>query len=605
MARRLASAIGFVLVLSALVLGAPSAESQEPSRLRIAIKGYENNITPFTITFGALPATNDVVHLVYDSLFWSQVRAEPEPWLAESAEPNADNTQWTVRLREGVIWHDGTPFTAEDVKFSFEYYLLQEGASGRYAHHVSDVPVFTSAEVVDPLTVRLVFGSPAPQFEIMPGADLPILPKHIWETVTDPKTFTAQPPVGTGPYKVVEMVTDQRYGLEANDDYFLGRPLVDELELVVIPDPSAAFAALQTGDVDMVERIVPPELVDQFEGSAEVAIAEGTRLESTQLYFNARKAPLDDPDLRKAISMGIDLDALVETVLLGNGRPGRDSFVHPDSPWAIPDGGHEFDPDGARALLDQAGYDQEGADGLRLAPDGTSLEFSVLVSSFEPLDIRGVQLMAEQLSSIGVRLNVEPLEPVALRQRRQAPPGEIPAYDLYVSGLEAHAHVDPDSLYYFFHSPGDKGFGASITGFTNAEFDALAEAAAVAEADERLELFADMQQILADEAPVIVMWYPDGLYGYRPSAYDGWITDPGQGIFTVRSFLADYAATGGEGDEAGAGDTEGQRAGADADEGDDAGSGSTFALVIAAAAVAAVAAVIVVRRRRALEDLEE
>ena len=113
-------------------------------------------------------------------------------------------------------------------------------------------------------------------------------------------------PIGTGPYKLVEIVPNEQYRFEANADYFKGKPTVDEIVMPIVPDPAAAFAALRTGQVDFVARNVPPELIDQFSGLPDLKVVEGTKLESTQLYFNARKAPLTDPKLRKAISLAID-----------------------------------------------------------------------------------------------------------------------------------------------------------------------------------------------------------------------------------------------------------------------------------------------------------
>ena len=101
-----------------------------------------------------LPVSHDLTNLVYDTLFWSQVKADPEPWLATSAEPNEDRTQWTVKLRPGVAWHDGVPFTAEDVKFTFE--KMKSTTGGRYSHHVWEYPVFKSADVLDPLIEQVV-----------------------------------------------------------------------------------------------------------------------------------------------------------------------------------------------------------------------------------------------------------------------------------------------------------------------------------------------------------------------------------------------------------------------------------------------------------------
>ncbi len=254
------------LAVFALPTGA-SAGQQEQEPLRVAINGFENNLTPFNVTFGAFPNTHDLVSLVYDSLFWSQVREDPEPWLAEEAEPNEDFTQWTVRLRDGVTWHDGKPFTAEDVKFTFDYYARQVGVAGRWGHHVYDVPKYKASEVVDDRTVRISYEVPAPAFKIMPGADLPILPKHVWDGIADPKTQISGLPIGTGPFKLVEIVPDQLYRFEANEDYFKGSPTVKNLELPIVKDPSAAFAALRTGEVASVATAVPPQLLDQFSGS--------------------------------------------------------------------------------------------------------------------------------------------------------------------------------------------------------------------------------------------------------------------------------------------------------------------------------------------------
>src|SRR5437763_1539285 len=137
-AARLAAAASTV----ALVAGfAPAATAKQAgttataSKVTIAIKASENNLTPFTLTLLGLPVTNDLVHLMYDSLFWSQVKEDPEPWLAERADPSPDQRVWTVKLRAGVTWQDGEPLTAEDVAFTFQYFHDHPvGAGDRYSH---------------------------------------------------------------------------------------------------------------------------------------------------------------------------------------------------------------------------------------------------------------------------------------------------------------------------------------------------------------------------------------------------------------------------------------------------------------------------------------
>lgn len=587
--RRLgAVAAGMLCAALVAAAGAQGAEVTPVKRLRVAINGYENNFNPFATTFATLPATTDLMHLVYDGLFWSQATQPPEPWLAEKATPSRDFRVWTVTLRPNLKWQDGKPLTADDIKFSFDYYVKYTALSGRFAHHASDTPPYDRATVVDRRTVRLFFKQPAPTFEALPGGDLPMLPKHVWERIDDPGKATKMLPVGSGPFKVVKIVPDQRYVLKANPLYFKGRPLVDELDLPIVKDPNAAFQALQAGQVDAVTRNLPPELIARFAKADGLKEIKATRLESTQLYFNARKAPWSDARVRKAISMATNSQALVDRVLLGHGQPGRDGFLHPKSPWAVPSGGHEYDPAQAGRMLDAAGYKRQ-AGGVRAAPNGRRLVLHVLVSSFAPLDLRAVELMARQVKPIGVDVVAEPLDPATLRERRSAPPGKAPNYDAYMGGLETHAMVDPDGLYYFFHSPGTKGFGGAITGWSNREFDRLSEEATSEAPAKRKPLLYRMQRILAGQAPVIVFYYPDDVYAYRPAAYQGWVADFGEGIFNKRSFLRPYAVE--------------QAAAAGVD-----GGGTSPWVVIGAILVALAllaAAVAVMRRRRATPEEEE
>jgi peptide/nickel transport system substrate-binding protein len=523
-------------VLAGLAPAAAARQADE-SKITIAFKANENNLTPFTLTLLGIPSTHDVVHLVYDSLFWSQVKDDPEPWLAESAEPSADQRVWTVKLRNGLTWHDGQPLTAEDVAFTYMYMKDHPvGAGDRYSHHVWQHPVLQSADVVDRLTVRMTFKDPAPTFKILPGADMPIVPKHVWEKITDPAKATDMLPIGSGPYKMTSFTADQIYRLEANAAYFKGRPKVDKIDLTVVKDPSAAFAALQTGQVDAVDRAVPPELVDQMSNAPGLEVVTSTRMESVQLHFNQLKAPLGDARLRKGITMAIDNNALVQTVLMGHGQPGRDGWVHPSSPWADPNGGHEFNVAKANQTLDAAGYTR-GDDGVRRTPDGKRLEFTLSAGSTEPQHARAAQLVAQQVGAVGVRMNVETVDPATLRQRRVSG-----AADAFITNIESHAHADPDALFFFFLSPAPGSAGGGFFGsYSNPTFDALVEKARLAtDMQERKRLLVDAQHVFAQDAQTQVLFYPAGDYAYRTAAYDGWIADTGHGILTKRSFLRGY-----------------------------------------------------------------
>ena len=529
-----------VLVVLFLTVGSVAAVAQEdPKVVTIGLHAAEKNLNPL-ISPQALPITHDFTMLVYDTLFWSQSSADPEPFLATSAEASDDFRSWTVNLRDGVTWHDGEAFTADDVAFTFQLMSDLDGP-GRYGHHITDYPTFVSAEVVDDLTVILNFQDPIPTFLLVPGGDVPIMPEHIWAGVEDPLADATSLAIGTGPFEMVDYVPDTSYRLVANDDYFFGRPTVDELVMPVVRDAQAAFAGLQSGELDFVTRNLPAQLVPQMEENPEIGIVEGSRMQSVYLMFNTRKPGLNDPTVRKAISMSLDLQAFVDLVEGGLARQGNDTWTHPDSVWAHPTGGHEFDVDAANAALDEAGY-VLGDDGVRVGADGTRLEYTLLVNSFAPPQIRSAELVAEQTAAIGVSVTAEPLDPAAIIAQRRPGPDGPPTVDMFVNVFEAHAHADPDHLFFFFHSPG-RGVGAVFSGLADAEFDGLVEAATMAGPQERLDqgLTAAAQERFAELAPAVTLFYPDGRWAYRIDAYDRWTADPGHGVFNKYSFLDAFA----------------------------------------------------------------
>jgi peptide/nickel transport system substrate-binding protein len=212
------------------VLGACSSRpgtQGHVSRLTIALPLDTGTLN----VYGTDPSFDYLVDLVYDKLLAPSPYVDhPIPGLAESAT-QIDARTWTVKIRTGVKWHDGTPFTAEDVKFTYESY--RDGSPSRYTHHVNAVPQIDEITIDDPRTVRFVCGYPCPTLGSVTFADLPILPKHIWEHVTAPRTYTRLP-IGTGPYQLVEHKSDQLYRFRANPSYFMGAPLVDELVMPII-----------------------------------------------------------------------------------------------------------------------------------------------------------------------------------------------------------------------------------------------------------------------------------------------------------------------------------------------------------------------------------
>lgn len=498
-------------------------ESQQVESLTIATEADKGNLTPYS--FRPPPGLHsELVGLVYDTLFLDPYTEEPIPWLATEASSSEDAKTWTVKLREGVEWQDGEKFNAGDVAFTYTYY--KNSPPNRYSHHASSVPVIDSVEALDPQTVRFDCAQPCPTLALVTLADLPILPQHVWENVEDPMTFT-ELPMGTGPYKLVEHTEDQSYRFEANEDYFLGPPAVGELVMPIVKDPSSMFLALQSGQVDSVTLPIPSELQSKLEDNDEIELVDGNRYTSVFYRINPESPPLDQPEFRNALGLAIDRQALVETILLGEGRPGSPSFMHPDSDWFRPQEA-TFDQERARNILDDIGITDSDGDGVR-EYEGEPVGISVIVPANAPLPVRTAELVARQLEEIGIDLKVQSLDPGTLSQRQNA--GE---FDLASFIGVPHLLGDPDQMIESLDS---------LLVYPNPEYEELKSEWFQADTiEQRRELLFEIQALFVDDPPALTLYYPDTIYGYRPAAYDGWIPVKGHGIHHKWSFIPEAEA---------------------------------------------------------------
>ncbi|MEM9615669.1 MAG: ABC transporter substrate-binding protein [Actinomycetota bacterium] len=536
-----AVAVGLALLLTSMVAPSAAQDEERAPLVRVAIRADEGLLNPFILP-NDVAVTHDLLMLVYDSLFWTQSQVAPDEWLATGAEPSADFRTWTVSLRSGVQWHDGEPFTAEDVAFTYQYFL-DVGGPGRYGHHVFQHPTFESATVIDDLTVELRFVSPITTFPQLPGGDVPILPEHIWSSIGDPRIEATALPIGTGPYRLVDHQPGSSYRLEANPAYFGGAPLVDTLELAVIPDDQAAFGALEAGDVDFVARSTPLDLIEQLDLNDDVEMLVGSRQQSVHIQFNLGNELLQDGDVRRGLGLAIDVDTVLEVVELGAGRLGTDTWTHPNSIWTRdPLGAHLSDVAAADQLLQAAGF-TEAADGTLLTPAGQPAVFTLGFDAARPRHRTAAQSVADQLASIGVGITLEPLAST------QLPPlaggsQTLPPTDLVIGELDTHHHDDPDHLYFLFHSTSAATdlFG----GYSSAQMDAAIEQFMFEpqESEARTEALNNAQDILAADLPLFVLYYPAWRMAYRPAVYDGWQAEETNGFLTKRSLLPIFADQG-------------------------------------------------------------
>jgi len=268
---------------------------------------------------------------------------------------------------------------------------------------------------------------------------------------------------------------------------------------------------------------------------------------SIQINMNNQRAPFTEPKFRKALSLATDSDKISTTLIGTRGKPGVDSVIDPDSPFAETSLKHEFNPTKAKANLDGLGMTDRNGDGTRETADGKALSFEILVSSLEAREVRASELVASQLKEVGVSVKVTALDPAAVNTRRtpkDAAGKPVPQavqtgdYDMYVTQYTGgHFHFDPDGLLYILHCPGTTGFGAYISGYCNPKLDELVDKAATLNAADRKEPLAQAQKILIDEPPMLSLYFPDGTFAYRPEAFSDWKQEIGHGIFHKRSFL--------------------------------------------------------------------
>jgi len=521
---------GAFLAALTLILIVTLPLSGQPPTLRMAITRDEGSLNPYTYQTG-YPGWN-LMTLVYEPMFTPDLDNIPQPWLARRYTVSPDGKTWTFTLHQNLRWHDGRPMTADDVKFTYEY--VRRLAHPRWTPQVRSIE---SIETSGPTTLTIRLSAASSGFAAQPLADLPILPKHIWESVTEPRRFNDV--IGSGPYRVAEIKDGQFYRLTAVDNYFAGRPKVRELVVPIIRDATVGFTALKAGEIDTTIVPLSPELVAEFEKTGGLKVTRGAGYASTLLQFNLEHPILKDVRLRQAIANAINTRLMVRLLLLGYGVVGSPGYIHPDSPFYNPAVTFTASKSRAVQLLNEAGYVDRDRDGIRDAPDGTALRFTLLTLAGNPIRIRTADLIRTWLRDVGIDIRVVAQEDASIissvwpdfdvcKGRR---------FDMAVFGWSAPVMNRTTVLRDLFHSDCRQGT-INIGGYRNSDVDRLgAELATAVSPDKQKQILFEMQKVIAAEVPVHTLYYQDGIYAYRADKHAGWVYQKGQGIVNKRSFV--------------------------------------------------------------------
>jgi peptide/nickel transport system substrate-binding protein len=433
--------------------------------------------------------------LIYDGLVRLESDLTPVPGLAESWE-NPDPTTWVFHLREGVRFHDGTRFTAEDVVFTYRTILDQTLGSPVLPLLLPILAV----EATDDLTVRLELSEPyAPLLSYL---DVGIVSRAYVESGGDPDSA----PVGTGPMRLARWERGSRIVLHAFSEHWAGAPATEQFEFVIVADNTARAQAFEAGDLDIIQSPLSPRDIRRLRADDRFHHAIVPGLAITYLNINTQASAMSDPAIRRALAMLVDRETIVNEIYEGVDRVAT-SILLPSS-WSYsgairqPD----FDPDGAALVLEESGWRDTDGDGIR-DKAGRPLAVELSTHSEDPNRIQTVEFMQAVLRQNGLDARVA-----------------ISDWPAFFSTVQAGRHevallgwtqvVDPDRLMYGqFTTGGALNYG----GYSNAWVDSLLTVGrSTTDEAARATAYRGAATILAQELPFLVISYQDYQVFHRP-----------------------------------------------------------------------------------------
>jgi len=424
---------------------------------------------------------------VFEGLVERTLDLELKPGLAESWEYLDDSTL-EFKLRQGVVFHNGEPFNADAVKFTFDRLLGDEGKKGpQYSNYAS----IESVEVVDEFTVLMHLKSPDPVLltKLAGYGAVIVPPKYVQENSDD---HFNNNPVGTGPFKMVEYKRDQQSVLEKNEDYWKeGLPKLDKVTFKIIPEASTRLAELQTGKIDIMKRVEVAQ-ADTVKSTDFLELIEVGAPTVYSLRFDTAEEPLGDVRVRQAINYAIDKEAIIEEILGGFGRPistYQSDLSFGNNPDLEP---YPYDVEKAKELLAEAGV-----------AEGTTLEVYIPGNNgtFKEL----TQAVAFYLEEVGLKLNINSVDSTTLISDL-VPNGE--AGDMYYQGWGGWT-LDYDNTAYLMYHEGEQ-WNPSFKDEKVEEL--LAAQRATVDQDEREAIFMELTELLYELAPEVNLYQSVDLY---------------------------------------------------------------------------------------------
>jgi peptide/nickel transport system substrate-binding protein len=436
-------------------------------------------------------ATGDVAAKIFEGLVWLDRNYVPQPSLATSWTVTPDAKTYTFTLRDGVTWHDGKPFTAEDVVFTFGEILA------KYHPRTSAVlkTIGAVATAPDPNTVVVTLQKGyAPFLVQMSVFDAPILPKHLFAGTDIPANPANQAPVGTGPFRFAGWTRGAGIRAGRNTAWWGGAAGLDEIIFQVVPTPANRSAGLETGEIDaVVDFYLPKPDEPRLMRDTSLQFRKGINIPAVYfLAFNTARPVFAKKEARQALACAIDRPRLVQQVMNGLARPGYGAFgdgfkwlVDPTDNYATR---YPLDPSKARALLAQAGI--------------AGQTVSLVYDAARPQLRATAQIIRDNAHQIGLDVSLQPLERAVAIER------VFTQHDFDLTLQSYFSAGDPAIGYsrMYLTQTGNKAL-TNATGYSNPEVDRLLGEASVApDRDHRADLYRQLQRILNDDLPSLVLY---------------------------------------------------------------------------------------------------
>lgn len=532
-----------------------STPSDQKNVFSIGVDSDLTSLNPFRLCCGA---DYEYLELVYDlGIGFNPDDLSAAPKIVTSWTPSEDQMTWTLKVRTDATFNDGEPVTADDVAFTFSF--IADNGMAYYKDYFPFEPKF---EVVDNETV--LWKSSEPTFAPEVPAYAPILPEHIWsefdqgtpdENKQAARDFENENPVGSGPFELVEYSRGQFLRFDAREDYWGGYPAaIDEIVLNIYDSQEAMAQALQTGEIDFAESMDPQLFKTvQNEPGITTHIASAGCWGNIAYNFGGQPKATNHPAIqdlavRQAIAYAIDRQVIVDKVYNGTATvgysildPAKNNYYYKDIP---PELQYSYDPARANQILDDAGYLDTDGDGIREMPDGSNpLDFEFMTITDVDGSVGTGKLFQSFLEDIGIGVTFKTVD--------QAKAGDLwytGEWDVYV--WDWCPDPDPDFMLSVFTT--DQCMGWSDGCYSNKAYDQLYEEQRQAtDREARREIVYQMQDMIAEQLPVMVLNYWSDLQAYRSDRWTGFTPSPStdQGLLlfgygTIQKYFEIVPATG-------------------------------------------------------------